>query len=305
MSPLVWIEFRLVPQEAICPHCGGRQIRQITPSQFECVTPLPTGLAPPEASPTPPMRPCGHLFHIPTAARTAPCSCGRESIGKCIGCERPLCGLHGTGEAEFLCESCRESRVTQKRMRAEEAARDHELGLVDVGGSLGPPGQGGRLPLRDVWITVSAAVGAKDPPADIMVLDDLRLEELPSRWPQPRGWKRKQDRILAEWNAVVDRLAVPAWDTGATLRSGSGVADTFSVDEHPLYLGSNDVLYCNPARPTPNGTYAEWKASYQSTDDVPGVWSSKWAYSTPFYPRQEVAEALANLVAVHSVHPDI
>jgi hypothetical protein len=89
------------------------------------------------------------------------------------------------------------------------------------------------------------------------------------------------------------------------VRSGSGVADTFSVDEHPLYLGSNDVLYSNPARPTPNGTYTEWKASYRSADDVPGAWSSKWAYGTPFYPRQEVAEALASLVAVHGVSPEI
>jgi hypothetical protein len=181
-------------------------------------------------------------------------------------------------------------------MRAEEVARDHELGLVDVGGSLGPAGQSGRLPLRGVWVAVSAAIRVKGPPADIMVLDDGRLEELPSRWPRPRGWKRKQERSLAEWNAAVDRLAVPAWDTGATLRSGSGIADTFSVDEHPLYLGSNDVLYCNPARPTPNGTYAEWEASYRSADDVPGAWSSKWAYGKPFYPRQEVAEALVNLV---------
>jgi hypothetical protein len=142
------------------------------------------------------MRPCGHLFQIPTATRTAPCSCGRESIGQCIDCERPLCGLHGTGEAEFLCESCREGRVAQKRMRAEEVARDHEMGLVDVGGSLGPPGQGGRLPLRDVWIAVSAAIRAKDPPADIMVLDERRLEELPGprRTARTPNGRRATDR---------------------------------------------------------------------------------------------------------------
>lgn len=287
-------------REAICPHCGGRQIRQITPSEFECVTPLPTGLAPPEAQLCPPMRPCGHRFQIPAAARTAPCSCGLESIGRCADCRRPLCGLGG---AESLCEDCRMDRVVQKQVREAEMVRDHELGLVDVGASLGSADPRGRVPLRDVWIAVTAEIRAKEPPADIMVLDDRRLDQLPSRWPPSGGWMR--ERKLAKWNAEVDRLAVPAWDTKATLQSGSGVSDTFSVDHHPLYLGSNDVLYCGPARPTPSGTLAEWKASYQSANDVPGVWSAKWLPYGTYFPRQEVAKALADLVATHGLSPII
>jgi hypothetical protein len=267
------------------------------------VTPLPAGLVPPEASPFPPMRPCGHRFQIPTAAKTAPCACGLESIGQCADCGRPLCGLHGGGGAESLCEDCRMNRVVQKQVREEEMACDHESGLVNVGASLGSADQRGRVPLRDLWVAVSAAVRAKSPPADIMILDDRRLDELPSRWPRSGGWMR--ERRLAKWNAAVDRLAVPAWDTKATLRSGSGIADTFSIDQHALYLGGNDRLYSGPARLTPNGTYAEWKASYGSADDVPGLWSAQWLPYGTYYPRQEIAEALAGLVAIHGLSPNI
>jgi hypothetical protein len=101
------------------------------------------------------MRPCGHLFQIATDARTARCSCGRESIGRCVDCGQALCGLHGSG-------------------------------------------------------------------------NEHRLNELSSRWPRSQGWMR--ERSLAKWNAAVDRLGIPAWNTRATLPSGSGVADTFSVD---------------------------------------------------------------------------
>jgi hypothetical protein len=251
------------------------------------------------------MRPCGHLFQVLTTSSTAPCFCGRESIGQCLDCGNRLCGLHGTGGAEFLCESCRVSRGVQKQIREEEASRDHELGLIDFGDSLRSTGQGGRLSLRDVWIAVAAAIRAKNPPADIAVLDECRIAELPSRWPELRGRAKKRERIQTEWNAAVDRLAVPAWDTKATLRAGSGVADTFSLDEHPLYFGSNGVLYCNPSGPTPNGTHTRGR-TYRSAVDVPGVWSSRWAPAgASFYPRQEVADALANLVAVHGLSLDI
>lgn len=249
------------------------------------------------------MRPCGHLFQIATDARTARCSCGRESIGRCVDCGQPLCGLHGSGNDDFLCQSCQQKRFAQKQSHKEEATRNHEMGLVDVGGALGLADQSGPLPLRDLWIAVFNALKEREPPADIVVLDEHRLNELPSRWPRSQGWMR--ERSLAKWNTAIDRLGIPAWSTRAALRSSSGVADTFSVDSHPLYLGCNGVLYCNPARPTPNGTCAEWKASYGSPDDVPGVWSSKWAYDTPYYPRQEVAGALANLVAIHGLNLNV
>jgi hypothetical protein len=188
-------------------------------------------------------------------------------------------------------------------MREEEATRDHELGLVDFDAAADPLEQDGRLSLGEVWPAVFNALVAKDPPADIVVLDDRRLEELPSRWPPTRGWMK--ERSLAKWNAAVDRLGVPAWNTKASLRSGSGIADTFSIDEHPLYLGRNGVLYSGPAGPTPNGTHAEWKASYRSADDVPGMWSAQWMPYGPYYPRQEVADAFASLAAIHSLSPTI
>lgn len=113
------------------------------------------------------------------------------------------------------------------------------------------------------------------------------------------------ERKLTRWNAAVDELGVPAWNTEASLRSGSGIADTFSLDSHPLYVGRNGVLYSAPGRSTPGGTYAEWTASYRSAADVPGVWSARWLPYGTYYPRQEVADALANLVAIHSLRPGI
>jgi hypothetical protein len=210
-----------------------------------------------------------------------------------------LCGFHGSGSDDSLCESCRQKGLAQKQLRKEEMTRNHEMGLVDVGIVLGSAGRGSLLPLRDLWAAVFNALKEREPPADILILDQYRLNELPSRWPRSQGWMKA--RSVVKWNTAVDQLGIPAWNTKAALRSGSGVADTFSVDSHPLYLGRGGVLYCNPARPTSNGTHAEWKASYESADDVPGVWSSKWAYGTPYYPRQEVAEALANLVALHDL----
>ncbi len=190
----------------------------------------------------------------------------------------------------------------KKQAREDERARNHESSLVEVDASLGSTGRD-RVSLGDLWFAVSAAVSTKGPPADVMVLDDRRLDELPSRWPRSGGWM--QERRLAKWNDAVDRLAVPAWDTKGTLRSPGGIADTFSIDHHALYLGDNDCLYCGPARPTPNGTYAEWQASYGSADDVPGLWSAKWMPYGTYYPRQEIADALASLVAIHNLNLNI
>jgi len=57
---------------AICPSCGGKQIRQVTPGEFECVTPLPGGLAPPVAGQIHPMRPCSHRFQVGTGPEGEP-----------------------------------------------------------------------------------------------------------------------------------------------------------------------------------------------------------------------------------------
>jgi len=150
---------------------------------------------------------------------------------------------------------------------------------------------------------VFEALKDQEPQAEAAILDERRLGELPTRWPPTGGWRR--ERNTAKWNAAVDRLGVPAWSTKSSLSAGRGVADTFSVDEDPLYVGRNGVLYCAPARPTPEGTLAEWRCSYQSADEIPGVWSARWLPYGTYYPRQEVADALANLVAVLDLRPEI
>jgi hypothetical protein len=62
----------------ICPRCGGKQIRQVTPGEFECVTPLPGGLAPPVAGQIHPMRPCSHRFQIGINVESEPSYYRRE-----------------------------------------------------------------------------------------------------------------------------------------------------------------------------------------------------------------------------------
>lgn len=192
----------------------------------------------------------------------------------------------------------------EKQVGQEEAVRDHEQGLVNIGEIFGPGDFGGRMQLHVVWTAVFNALKDEEPTGDIVILDDLRLDELPTRWPRTQGWM--SGRSQAKWEDAVDRLGVPAWDTERGLKSGGGIADTFSIDSHPLHLGRNGVLYCGPAKPTPNGTHAEWRASYRSASDIHGVWTAKWMPYGTYYPRQEVAEALTkltNLVAIHALSP--
>lgn len=287
----------------VCPYCGGNRLRQITPSEFECQTPHPGGLVPPGPKPFSPMRPCGHLFQVSSEVRSPLCACGLESIGQCSGCGRALCGNHGGGGSESLCEGCRQGRLLDNQAREERASQDHEAGLVEFRASTDPAREGDRLPLRSVWAAVFNALKERQPRADVSILDERRLDELPSRWPPTGGWRR--ERNTAKWNAAVDRLGVPAWSTESGLSAGRGIADTFSIDHDPLYVGRNGVLYCAPARPTPEGTLAEWRGSYQSADEIPGVWSARWLPYGTYYPRQEIADALANLATIHGLGLEI
>jgi hypothetical protein len=193
------------------------------------------------------------------------------------------------------------NRVVAKEMRREQLGRNHEQGLVNVGSVPGWGSKDGWLHLSIVWTAVVNALKDKEPPGDIVILDEYRIEELPSRWPPSKGWLI--GRRTASWETAVDRLGLPAWDTKRGLKVGGGIADTFSIDSHPLYLGRNGVLYCNPRKPTPNGTNAEWGASYRSAADIPGAWTAKWMPYGTYHPRQEVADALMNLVRIHALHP--
>jgi len=193
------------------------------------------------------------------------------------------------------------NRLAAKQVREENSTRKHEQGLVKVGSFLGSGSHDGWLPLSTVWSTVVNALKESEPPGDIMILDEGRIGELPSRWPPISGWFVGQR--TARWETAVDHLALPAWDTKKGLMVGGGIADTFSIDSHPFYLGRNGVLYCGPGNPTPNGTKAEWISSYQSPTDIHGAWTAKWMPYGTYYPRQEVADALISLLTIHGLHP--
>jgi len=117
-----------------CPQCGGSDLRQITPGFFECLTQVQVGAIPPGAHgnreylPVP--GPFRHRFQV-GSGNTEPCFCGRDSIGTCKDCARRFCGLHGSSEGEFLCESC----VRQRSAKVETARRERyeaEVAVVRV-----------------------------------------------------------------------------------------------------------------------------------------------------------------------------
>lgn len=74
--------------------------------------------------------PCGHRFQV-GSGNADPCFCGRDSIGACKDCARRFCGLHGSSEGEFLCESC----IGQRRAKVERERRERyedEVAVVRV-----------------------------------------------------------------------------------------------------------------------------------------------------------------------------
>lgn len=299
-----------------CPYCGGNQVRQITPGEFECVTPHPAGLVPPGPGGFAPMRPCTHRFQIATTVRTAPCSCGRESIGKCNDCGKFLCGLHGTGSGEFLCAGCQQARQEQRFALEAQEEHDRQIGLVDfrglvtqatgrrqATGETTPALDVQKVPFGLIWERVTQAILARNPSADIMVVDDLRAAELPERWPK-RGGERKRRRVEAKWNEAADKLAIPAWDMEASFSSGGGVADTYRRQETPMYFGSNGVLYVGSGSTTPDGTHTGG-VTFHTPESVPDVWHEKWGAWGTIDNRGEVATGFANLVVKHSLPIDL
>jgi hypothetical protein len=313
----------------MCPYCGGKRVRQITPGEFECVTPHPGGLVPPGAGDIHPMRPCAQRFQIATSTRTPLCTCGRESIGQCKDCGAPLCGLHGTESGEFLCGTCQEDRQARKFAREAEEEQGRRIGLIDFrelvndarkrreswagGATTGndgetdlAPGSGfehhARVPFGRVWDLVAGAILTRSPPADIMVIDGRRVAELPERWPK-RGGERRKRRFEARWNEAADKLAIAAWDLEASFSSGSGIADTYSRQETPMYFGSNGVLYVGAGSQTPLGTHAGG-TTHHTPDSVPEVWHEKWGAWGTIDNCHEIATGFANLVVKHSLTID-
>lgn len=104
-----------------CPQCGGSSLLQITPGLFECRSMVVVAVIQrPGIGPMPAEHPCGHRFQINVAGSVELCRCGRQSIGRCADCGRPLCGNDGTVSGLFLCPECVGQR--DQRRRAEERA---------------------------------------------------------------------------------------------------------------------------------------------------------------------------------------
>ncbi len=105
-----------------CPKCGGSSLSQVTPGFFECTSLVVVAVIdrPDGMGPMPAERPCGHRFQVGVAGSADLCRCGRQSIGRCADCARPLCGLEGTTRGLFLCPECISQR--DQRRRAEEMA---------------------------------------------------------------------------------------------------------------------------------------------------------------------------------------
>jgi hypothetical protein len=105
-----------------CPRCGGLDIRQITPGFFECTSQVVGIMHQPGGDSRPVGYPCGHRFQVGVAMPTELCGCGRQSIGRCVDCGKPLCGLCGTAGGPFLCATCVRARADRRRREETEAA---------------------------------------------------------------------------------------------------------------------------------------------------------------------------------------
>ena len=158
--------------------------------------------------------------------------------------------------------------------------------------------------LRDIWLAVLKGLLSRRPPHSIMILDALRLDKLPSRMPEGRGWRRSHHN--ARWNKAADGIAIPAWDMLATFNIGGWGGETYRVAPYEMYFGSNGVVYCDPTVPESNETHAVWRASFSSAEEVPGVWRPEvtGTHADTFDGRREVAVGFARLVARHSLEID-
>ena len=115
------------PMNVRCPKCGGSSLSQITPGFFECTSLVVVAVIhrPDGMGPMPAEHPCGHRFQVDVTGSAELCRCGRQSIGMCADCARPLCGIEGTSRGIFLCPEC-VSRRDQRRRAEERAAAEQQ-----------------------------------------------------------------------------------------------------------------------------------------------------------------------------------
>jgi hypothetical protein len=116
---------------ALCPRCGGSQLRQIAPGVFECASlidishPAPGGMMHGHI-------PCEHRFQLGSSS-SVPCAipgCGFDSVATCQGgCNRRLCFKHA-GSGTTICRDCAQQRadaaVQRQRERDAAAAEQFE-----------------------------------------------------------------------------------------------------------------------------------------------------------------------------------
>ncbi len=115
-----------------CPKCGGSSLWQITPGYFECTNLVVVGIIhrPDGMGPMPAEHRCGHRFQVGVTASTELCQCGRQSIGKCADCARPLCGMDGTTSGPFLCTNCVNQRYERRRNEERATAEQQQAAAV-------------------------------------------------------------------------------------------------------------------------------------------------------------------------------
>jgi hypothetical protein len=207
----------------ICPDCGGGSLRELTPGFYECMSPIDVSL-PPDPAGNPGWlhgsRPCGHRFQSGPALATAPCWCGRHSIGRCRACKRPVCGLHGTAGGELLCGNCVTARAerqqTEETQAAEANARAVQARARDLSTNLAEcssapelltllSGRGTAVPdadaLRSAWTRVVASDGFETM-HEVVELSGRPTVRGPMAW---NDFKRRGSWSEAEHRAIVWR----------------------------------------------------------------------------------------------------
>ncbi len=194
----------------------------------------------------------------------------------------------------------------EEAKQAEERFLEESARATQVDRETPPAEKDAKQVLGQIWTAVTEAMNNKGFPADVMIVDERRKNELPPRWPEPRRAKKRQ-HFIETWNEIADGLAVPAWDMRAGHWNGNGgVSDTYSVVQHHMYLGGNAVLYCGLSDDgrTPNDTYTGYAYSYLNASDVPGKWYPEWGAGS-YDGREDVVKGLVNLAVEHSLDIDI
>jgi hypothetical protein len=110
-----------------CPKCGGYDRLELAPGWFECRSKIEVDYS----APVPGgvygyAEQCGHRYQSPPYATSGPsapfCDCGVASVGLCVTCRKPFCGIHAPKlltNGRNLCNSC--------RLRSRKAEKDERL----------------------------------------------------------------------------------------------------------------------------------------------------------------------------------